>query len=171
MFFENTGGLKNGQTTNERGGGGGINDEAMKLYYMREFRDQLIQFLDELIEQFPLEGEFVLIRIFLKDQVAMTDVIGRFMRDLLPLKDLVVGRNEKFFLENTFLYMGDSGIMATDFMKDRVNHFKRLWVSDQLNDEDRKVMWKWMDLFMQIAELYYQKFGHIQGWEPKPKVK
>ena len=140
------------------------NDEAMKLYYMQQFRDHLIQFLDELIEQFPLEGEFVLIRIFLRDQIPMTDVIGRFMRDLLPLKSMVEKRNERFFLDNTVLYMG-SASQTSGYLAERVDYFKKLWVSDQLTSEDRLVMWKWMDLFMSIADIYHKRFGHIPGWE------
>jgi len=139
------------------------NDEAMKLYYMQQFRDHLIQFLDELIEQFPLEGEFVLIRIFLRDQIPITDVIGRFMRDLLPLKSMVEKRNEKFFLENTVLYMGSSA-QSSGYLADRVDYFKRLWMSNQLTAEDRQVMWKWMDLFMSISDIYYKRFGDIPGW-------
>jgi len=140
------------------------NDEAMKLYYMQQFRDHLIQFLDELIEQFPLEGEFVLIRIFLRDQIPMTDVIGRFMRDLLPFKSMVETRNERFFLDNTVLYMGSAN-QTSGYLADRVDYFKKLWVSDQLTSEDRLVMWKWMDLFMSIAEIYHKRFGNIPGWE------
>jgi len=148
---------------------GGMNDESLKLYYMNEFRDQLIRFLDELIEQFPLEGEFVIFRIFLRDQIPITDVIGRFIRDLLPLKHLVEKRDEQFFLENKVLYMGSQN-NAMGYFADRVDHFKKLWVSDQLCDEDRVVMWKWMDVFMSIAEIYHRKFGQIPGWQGKPVV-
>ena len=64
-------------------------DESKKLRLLEEFRNQLVNFLDELIEQFPMESDFVLIRMFIKDQVPVTDILGRFIRDLLPLKDVV----------------------------------------------------------------------------------
>lgn len=136
-------------------------DESTRLYYMREFRDHLVRFLDELIEQFPEEGEFVVMRIFIKDQIPIADVIGRFIRDLLPLKASVDARDEKFFLDNTLLIVNSPG----GGVADRVDHFRALWLSDRLSDDDRKVMWKWMDVFMHIAGMYHKKFGNVYGWD------
>ena len=83
-----------------------IKMESEKLIIMQEFRNQLVIFLDEIIELFPLEGDFVLIRMFIKDQVPIYDVLGRFIRDILPLKEFVDKRDESFFLNNTILYTG-----------------------------------------------------------------
>ena len=134
--------------------------EEKKLQLMAEFRTQLVTFLDELIEQFPQEGDFVIIRIFIKDQVPVADVIGRFIRDLLPLKDQVKSRNQDFFLQNTILYTGAS------LANDTINHFKDLWLSKQLDENDREIIWRWMDLFINIAYKYQKSFGHVPGWAP-----
>jgi hypothetical protein len=134
-------------------------DEELRIKYVRDFRDQLVIFLDELIDQFPLEGDFVIIRIFIKDQLPMFDVIGRFIRDLLPLKEQVTKRDTGFFIKNTLLYTGAS------LASEKVNHFKELWLSDKLDDNDREIIWKWMDLFISIADKYYKKFGYVDGWE------
>jgi len=133
-------------------------DEELRIRYMKEFRDQLVVFLDELIEQFPYEGDFVIIRIFIKDQLPIYDVIGRFIRDLLPLKEQVVKRDANFFIQNSLLYTGAS------LAEEKVNHFKNLWLSNKLDDNDRDIIWKWMDLFISIAEKYHKKFGTVQGW-------
>lgn len=133
--------------------------EEKKLQLMAEFRTQLVTFLDELIEQFPQEGDFVIIRIFIKDQVPVADVIGRFIRDLLPLKDQVKSRNQDFFLQNTILYTGAS------LANDKINHFKDLWLSNQLDEKDREIIWRWMDLFINIAHKYQKSFGSVPGWE------
>jgi hypothetical protein len=133
-------------------------DEELRIRYMKEFRDQLVVFLDELIEQFPYEGDFVIIRIFIKDQLPIYDVIGRFIRDLLPLKEQVIKRDANFFIQNSLLYTGAS------LAEEKVNHFKNLWLSNKLDDNDRDIIWKWMDLFISIAEKYYKKFGSVQGW-------
>lgn len=137
------------------------NTEVKKLNLIREFRLQLVNFLDELIEQFPYEGDFVIIRIFIKDQVPMADVLGRYIRDLLHIADQVKERNEKFFLENTVLYAGAS------VASNKVNHFKELWLSNQLDENDREMIWRWMDLLTTIANTYYKNFGYVYGWEPK----
>jgi hypothetical protein len=139
--------------------------EDRKLQIMMEFRNQLVTFLDELIDQFPQEGDFVIIRIFIKDQIPIADVIGRFIRDLLPLREQVNVRDEKFFLQNTLLYTGAS--VATD----KVNHFKHLWLSEQLDDKDRAIIWEWMDVFISLAGKYHKNFGPVRGWEPIINIK
>jgi hypothetical protein len=134
-------------------------DDSAKIQLMYEFRNQLVDFLDELIEQFPEESDLYIIRIFLKDQIPIYDVLGRYIRDLLPLKKVVDKRDETFFLQNDILYE-QSGVAI-----DKVNNFKQLWLSDKLDDNDREVIWKWMDLLNHISGQYFKKFGYIQGWE------
>jgi hypothetical protein len=136
-------------------------DDSIKMHLMYEFRNQLINFLDELIEQFPEESDLYIIRIFLKDQVPVYDVLGRYIRDLLPLKNEVNQRNENFFLENDILYM-ESGVALN-----KVNHFRQLWLSEKLDDNDREMIWRWMDLLNNIGSQYFKKFGYISGWEKK----
>jgi hypothetical protein len=136
-------------------------DDSIKIQLMYEFRNQLINFLDELIEQFPEESDLYIIRIFLKDQIPVYDVLGRYIRDLLPLKKIVDKRDETFFLQNDILYE-KSGVAI-----DKVNNFRKLWLSDKLDDNDREIIWKWMDLLNNIGGQYYKKFGYIQGWEKK----
>lgn len=116
---------------------------------LAEFKSSLISFFDELISQFPHEGDLVIARIFLNDQVPIKDVMDEFnlkmnMDDYL-LKRMVKERNESFFLEhNVFDSLG----------KDKVNHFKRLWRSGNLDDEDKEVVWKWVDSFIYLGDKY-----------------
>lgn len=133
--------------------------ESEKLYLLNEFRDQLVNFLDEIIEQFPRECDFVLIRMFIKDQLPVADILGRFIRDILPLQEHVAKRNDDFFLNNSILYTGGN------INLEKVDHFKEIWTSDTLDEEDRTVIWKWMDCLFCIAEKYKHKFGYISGWE------
>ena len=132
--------------------------ESEKLTLMKDFREQLVNFLDEIIEQFPMESDFVLIRMFIKDQVPVHDVLGRFIKDILPLKDYVKRRDESFFLDNQILYI-DGNIN-----EDRIDHFKNLWKSDSLDTDDKDTIWKWMDCFIKIANKYHLKYGSIKGW-------
>jgi len=133
-----------------------MSDELKKLKIIREFRTQLVRFLDELIEQFPKEGDLILIRIFIKDQIPMADVLGRYIRDILPFKSEVDQRNEQFFLKHSVLYHSVSN--------SKVDHFRELWCSNQLDDQDRLAIWQWMDVFNTIATNYYQSFGSVPGW-------
>jgi len=130
-----------------------------QLYLLKEFQVQLLRFVDELMEQFPHVAEFVICRIFIKDQVSIYDLLGRFCRDLLPHKEQVEKRNESFFLENS-LFLTKGAVS-----ENRVNFFKDLWCSDRLDPSDRDVIWDWMEVFMQIGEKYEKAFGQISGWE------
>jgi hypothetical protein len=139
--------------------------ERGKIYYMKEFRNHLVQFLDELIEQFPRESNFVIMRIFIKDQVPVTDVIGRFIRDILPFREQAKSRDDKFFIEHPLLYMSSKDVQNVG--KDNVDHFTKLWQSDALDENDRVIIWDWVDIFMQFGHKYFTQYGYVPGWEKK----
>jgi hypothetical protein len=117
-----------------------------KIQILTDFKSSLVNFFDELIEQFPEEGDLVVIRIFLNDQVPIADVMATVVAKLLPLKDLVKKRDESFFINNNVLF--------DKLDKNKVNHFKTMWKSSKLDQEDRDVIWKWYDLFISLSEKY-----------------
>ena len=119
---------------------------SSKIQILIDFKTSLVNFFDELIEQFPEEGDLVVIRIFLNDQVPIVDVMNTVISKLLPLKELVKKRDESFFINNNVLF--------DKLDKNKVNHFKKLWRSDKLDAEDRKVIWQWYDLFISLTEKY-----------------
>ena len=115
-----------------------INQQKFKL--LSSFRSQLIAFLDELIEQFPSEGDLVVSRIFLKDQVPIEEIMEYTIEKLIPIRNKVQNRNESFFIEDNFMFC--------DIDTTKVVHFKELWKSNILDKEDREAIWKWFDLFI-----------------------
>jgi hypothetical protein len=90
-----------------------------------------------------------MIRIFLKDQIPIEDVMNIFSnainKDNAKLKKMIKDRNEIFFLENNIF---DS------ISKTKVVHFKKLWRSGSLDEEDKKVVWRWVDSFVYLSEKY-----------------
>ncbi len=133
-----------------------------ELQLLNEFRIQIVKFLDELIDQFPEScAEFVIIRIFVKDQIPLADVLGRFISEVLPFKKVIKKRDSDFFLESRVIYDAVGGSQAG---ADNVNQLKKLWESERLDDEDRETIWKWMDLFVLLAERYFKKYGAVAGW-------
>jgi len=121
-----------------------------EIEILKRFKDTVISYLDELISQFPQEADLVIFRIFLKDRVPIVDVINYFVRKVLPLKKMIEDRNEDFFLNHCTL-MEDINNQNT---KGRVNHFKKLWRSEILDDEDKEVVWQWFDIFITLSEKY-----------------
>ena len=117
-----------------------------KLQVLIDFKTSLVNFLDELIEQFPEEGDLVVARIFLNDQVPTEQIMNVVICKILPLKELVKKKDENFFINNNILF--------EQLNKDKVNRFKILWRSDRLDNEDRLVIWRWYELFISLAEKY-----------------
>lgn len=117
-----------------------------QLQLLRGLHKDLLQFFDSLIDAFPEEGELVIIRFALTDQFPITDIMDYIILSLLPLKSKVVNRDNNFFLENNILF--------ESLESSKVNHFKRIWKSDSMNEEDRESIWKWFDRFLLRAERY-----------------
>ena len=116
---------------------------------LREFKKSIIAFIDELITQFPNEGDLVIARMFLNDQIPIRDVMlifnQKINQDNGKLRQMIKDRNEAFFLEHDIF----------DFVgKNKANHFKRLWRSGQLDDDDKDVVWKWIDSFVYLADKF-----------------
>lgn len=120
-----------------------------KTQILTEFKNGLITFFDELIDVFPSEGDLVMIRIFLKDQIPIEDVINIFNniinKDDQKFKNMIKERNENFFLESNIF---DS------ISKTKVLHFKKLWRSGILDKEDKQTIWKWVESFVYLGEKY-----------------
>ena len=123
-----------------------------------EFKSQLINFFDELINQFPSEGDLVVIRLFLTNQIPIRDVMNNFNyqlnKDNRMLKTMIKNRDEQFFLDNNLFELKGSS-------RDKVSHFKKLWRSGVLDDEDKQVMWKWVDSFVYLSDKYIKAIAKV----------
>lgn len=117
-----------------------------EIQILKQFKEQIITFFDELISQFPEEADLVILRIFLENQIPIEEVINTFIHKLLTVREMITSRNESFFLENDSLFQKIS--------KNKVNHFKRLWRSGRLDKDDKEVVWKWVDSFVFLADKY-----------------
>jgi hypothetical protein len=121
-------------------------NKVSEIQVLQQFKKQLISFFDELISQFPEEADLVLLRIFFNDQVQIKDVMEHFIHKLLTLRDMIKNRDETFFLEHNVLFQ--------TLDKDKVSHFKKLWRSGRLDNDDKQVVWKWVDSFVVLADKY-----------------
>jgi len=110
------------------------------------FKRTIIQFIDDLIDTFPQESDLIIARVFFDDQIPIVSIANGFVVHVLPHKDMILRRNEKFFLENNNIFgMLDNG---------KVLHFKRLWTSSLLDKDDREVIWRYFDTFITLIDAY-----------------
>jgi hypothetical protein len=118
---------------------------------LQEFKNQLVSFFDELINQFPSEGDFVVIRLFISNQIPIRDVMNNFNYQLNKenklFKTMIKNRDEQFFLDNNLFNL-------TVGNQSKLSYFKRLWRSGVLDDDDKAVMWRWIDSFVYLTDKY-----------------
>ena len=69
-----------------------------------------------------------------------------FIMTVLPLRQYVKKKDAAFFLQHNILF--------GKLDRNKVNHFKRLWGSNALDEDDRAVIWAWFDCFIKLAEKY-----------------
>jgi len=116
------------------------------LTILERFKKGYIQFIDELSEMFPEESDLIIIRVFFEDQVPVSLVADKFIQHVLPHREIIKKRDEKFFLENNNIF----GMLDTG----KVLHFKKLWTSNRLDKDDRITMWNWFDTFVTLMDAY-----------------
>ena len=132
-----------------------------EIQYLIHFKTQMLHFLDELIQLFPNEPSFIIIRIFVNDKIPVKDVIGRFMKECLPVTRSVKERNDKFFVYSDFIYEKYVGDVGTENM----SNFRSVWDSEYLDDDDKGAIWDWIELFISICTKYHTTFGCVEDWE------
>ena len=116
--------------------------ESLKI--LDKFQKSLVSFFDELIEMFPNEKEFILLRILVKDQIPSTQIMSYF-EQLLENEEIVRSielKNDQFFLDN---------VLFSKFNKSDI--FKNLW-KNRLDNDDKQMIWSWIDSFMKMTKNY-----------------
>jgi hypothetical protein len=125
-----------------------------ELEILQEFKTQLVTFFDELIAQFPEEGEFVVVRLFISSQIVIADAIESFTHTINKNKGhhrmMVTARDEDFFLKHDIF---------SSLGKQNINHFKKLWVSGRLDEDDKKIIWSWIDTFIFLSDKWAKQKG------------
>jgi len=128
--------------------------QLTEIQILHKLRDLLVNFLDELIESFPQEGDFLTFRILIKDQIPMSDIAMYVAMSLCPLSNMVKEKDENFFLKNNVLFDGFS-----DHEMNRINHFKNMWLSPSMDAGDKEAMWKWFEAIISVGNSYRKLKG------------
>ena len=116
---------------------------------LSEFKKTVVQFFDELIAQFPSASDLVVCRILMNDQVPVRLVMDAFCDKLDAnegeMRAMIREKNESFFIERD-IFEVVSGDVGT--------RLKKLWVSPQLRDDDRNIIWDWFNSFVFLADKF-----------------
>lgn len=101
----------------------------------------LVAFFDELIEMFSEEGQFVALRIMIKDQIPVTAIRRHFVKNLIPEKEVIRTRDKGFF---------DRNVLFSQLGQAQCDNFRRLFLG--LDQENQNAIWKWLDAFVVLTE-------------------
>ena len=120
---------------------------STKLDLLIKFKNTLVSFIDEIIEQFPHDSDLIICRIYIKDQIPVVSLIDLFIKYFLPQKQLIINKDEEFFLTGTKDFFQDLNI--------KTNIFQKIWQSNVLDSEDRDIIWEWVNSIVTIVEKYH----------------
>lgn len=119
---------------------------STKIDLLIKFKNTLVSFIDEIIEQFPQDSDLIICRIYIKDQIPTENLINMFIKYFLPQKQLVANKDEEFFLNGTKEFFEDLNIKS--------NVFQKVWLSNVLDDDDRDIIWEWISSIITIVDKY-----------------
>lgn len=117
---------------------------------LHDFKKSLISFLDELVETFPKECEFISMRILVKDQLPIQIIMDSFIEDIDNVKTQVNKKDENFFIKGNAIFskIGKESI------------FKKLWESPEMTQCNKEETWKWFEQFVLFAERYLENISN-----------
>lgn len=121
----------------------------MEITLLSSLKTQLVSFLDELVETFPDQPDFVIFRIFVQDRIPAEKIMEYIVENLCPLEKEVDNKNDAFFLDRNILFEN-----FDDKKTETVNHFKRLWQSGNLDETERNTIWSWFKRFITLGNKY-----------------
>lgn len=119
---------------------------------LTRFRDSYVSFIEELMELFPQEVRLIPLRVFFVDQVPVQLVADQFIVHVLPYKEKILKRDDSYFLENDDMF----SMLINNEKENDVLHFKKLWTSSCLDEEDRDAIWRYFNTFVLLVEKYKQ---------------
>jgi hypothetical protein len=112
---------------------------------LQSLKENLIKFIDELMMLLPKEKDLLLLRTLFMD-FPMEEAMNIMIDRVVPYEDIIVNKNDKFFLECTDIFEGIGD--------HKVSYFKELWQSQQLCDDDKEAIWVWFQYFLKLGKKY-----------------
>jgi hypothetical protein len=111
-----------------------------------QLHSQVLNLLDDLLCICPDESDILLVRIFFENQVDQQLLMDGFVRWVYPWKDHILDHNEDFFNKNDHIF----GPLPTD----KVSYFKDKMNDGTFDEEDKKVIWEYFEVFVRLIDKY-----------------
>ena len=117
-----------------------------KFELLIKFKNVLMNFIDELVQQFPNDSDIVMCRIFIKDQIPTQTIMDKFIKYFTPQEELIKNKDPLFFTMGTSEFCSSLNL--------NTNIFEKAWFSGVLDDEDKEITWQWITSLYKIVDKY-----------------
>ncbi len=117
-----------------------------KLDLLIKFKHTVLSLIDEIIEQFPRDSDLILCRLYIKDQIPTENLMDIFIKYFLPQKQSILNKEDTFFTEGTRDFFIQLNL--------KNNLFEKIWKSNVLDEDDRTIIWDWMETIVIIVDKY-----------------
>lgn len=117
-----------------------------RIAILSTLRQDLLIFLEELSGILPENKDLILMRSFAKI-VIIADVMEYIIKNLVPLEDKMLNREEDYFIENAVMFERLQNYSSN------VNYFRETWINTD-DPHNKEAVWAWMDHFIQLAKSY-----------------
>lgn len=111
-----------------------------------QLKEQVINFLDDLLAICPNESDIIIIRLFFENHIDLKSIMENFIKYVYPWKEFIIERNEEFFEKNEHIFGPLPG--------DKVKHFKRKIKDGTFTEEDKEIIWRYFEVFIALMEQY-----------------
>lgn len=122
-----------------------------KFELLIKFKNVLMEFIDELVQQFPNDSDIIMCRIFIKDQIPTQTIMDKFVKYFIPHQDLILNQDPTFFTVGTCDFCASLNL--------NTNIFEKIWYSGTLDDEDKQVIWQWITSLYKMVVKYNKEIS------------
>lgn len=117
----------------------------MEVSVINRIHKGAIQFLDDLIGWLPNNHDLIMARLAVDTQIPAVILADTLLGTILPFKDAIKNRDEKFILSDPNL-LSKGG--------DKALSLKAIWTGSDFSKDDKDIVWKWLDVFVDLLTLY-----------------
>jgi hypothetical protein len=129
-----------------------------KINLPNYFKKQLLCFIEELKIQVPEMDDLKTLKMLIKCADENT-LINDFINKLNTTRKLIEDRKDEFFKN----FFSDPILMSIICLKRTLCNQKQnltienIWFSGRFSENDKKLIWSWIDLFVSISDKYNKK--------------
>lgn len=111
-----------------------------------QLKTQVLNLIDDLLTICPDEPDVLLVRLFFSNSISPEYLMDSFIHWVYPWKNHILEKNEDFFIKNDHVF--------GPLPKDKVKYFKVKIEDGTFDEEDKKVLWDYFEVFIKLIERY-----------------